>query len=628
MSLPDYAAFWMSNSRGVSARGRYLAVYVIAALAGLGFAITLNPYPTGDEPHYLLEGLSLAQDHDLDVTDDYGSPESISEVYPRDTIDSQTHARQFVRGGPLRSLHSPLLPAIVAPVLATGARWLGVRVVLGLLTSLSIPILLSVLDVLGGRRRRHFALALLASACLPFVSYTTQIFPDALAGLGVLVGIRACIGDPHHRRWLVGGVAAAMALPWLQARYLPLSLGITAALLLVETRPWELLGRSARAWMPRIKTALPVGAPVLASLVALLAFNARIYGQASFTAAYQGFDAPNSEISPRNFFLYSFGDLFSRHYGVLVIAPMLLVGLVGLGATLRRWPVPTIGAITVAAAYYLPTTMIGLWGGYCPPGRYTVPLVLPLMIPAAVLLSRPIWRWATVVLGGVSLAVALATALGPLGSLYPDETPQWRLPVAMSYARLFPTALRPQFPNQATVTPNLLSAQLGRLAEVDSSPARSVRLEDGAEGFLTFGPYLNLRPGSYVARFDVKVEKGRLRLDVAAGHGRTLGAVDVPPTTRGPVSVPFSLLPGDRGVETRAYVAIPSSAAVFGVAIDQTAPGPNRHAFPSWLAPTVWVLALTIMAVAAARPSRPRTVPAGVTIKSRPADELDHARIS
>jgi hypothetical protein len=615
----------MSSSTG--AGRRYLAVYVVAVLASLGFALALNPFPTGDEPHYLLYGLSIAQDHDLDLADEYGSPATISDVYPRDTIETATHAAEFVRGGPLRSLHSPLLPAIIAPVLATGARWLGVRIVLGLLTSLSIPVLLSVLDVLGGRRRRHVALALLASACLPFVCYTTQIFPDALAGLGVVVGIRACLTGPHHRPWLAGGILAAMALPWLQPRYVPLSLGITAALLLVETRPWDRRGTSARSWMPRIKAALPVGAPVLMSLVALLAFNAHIYGQASFTAAYQNFDAPHSEISPRNFFLYSFGDLLSRHYGVLVIAPVLLIGIVGVGAALRRWPLPMLGAITVAAAYYLPTTMIGLWGGYCPPGRYAVPLILPLMIPAAVLLSRPIWRLAAVILGGLSLAVAVATALGPLSSLYPDDTPQWRLPVATSYARLFPTALRPQFPNQATLTPDRLFGHLGRLVDVHGVSARSVRPEDGAEGHLTFGPYLTLRPGSYVASFDVEVNRGRLRLDVAAG-GRTLGATDVAPMTRRIVSVPFSLLPGDRGLETRAYVVIPSSAALFGVAINQTAPSPVHSAFPSWLAPIVWSVALIILAVGAfRRPFRVRTAPAEVGVNSRPADELDHARI-
>jgi hypothetical protein len=613
-------------------RGRYLAVYIIAVILSLGFAFALNPFPAGDEPHYLLDGMSIARDHDLDVGDEYGSPETISDVYVRDTIDSKTHAREFIPGGPLRSLHSPLLPAITAPVLATGARWLGVRVVLGLLTSLSIPVLLSVLDVLGGRRRRHVSLAILGSACLPFICYATQIFPDALAGLFVLVGIRACVGGPHHRRWLVGGVLTAMALPWLQARYLPLSLGITAALLLIETRPWD--RRGTTAWggilMPTIRAALPVGGPVLTSLVTLLAFNSHIYGQASFFAAYQNFDAPNSEFSPRNFFLYSFGDLFSRHYGVLVIAPLLLVGLVGVGAALRRWPTPMLGAIGVAAAYYLPTTMIGLWGGYCPPGRYTVPLVLPLMIPAAVLLSRPIWRLVAVILAGVSLAVAFATALGPLGSLYPDETPQWRLPVATSYARLFPTALRPQFPDRATVTPDQLFGRVGRLADVHGVRARSVRPEDGAGGHLTFGPYLDLRPGSYVAHFDIEVDKGGLRLDVAATRGRTLGATDVRPMRRQVVSVPFSLRSADRGVETRAYVMTPSEAALFGVTIGQTGPSHVRRAFPSWLGPTLWPLGLAVLAAGAARrrPSTSQTPPAEVRITSRPADELHHVRTS
>lgn len=609
-------------------RGRYVAVYIIAVLLSLGFTLALNPSPTGDEPHYLLDGLSIAQDFDLDVGDEYGSPEDISEVYVRDTIDTNTHARTFRPGGPLRSLHSPLLPAIVAPVLATGARWLGVRIVLGLLTALSVPILLSILDILGGRRRRHAALALLAAACLPFVCYSTQIFPDAPAGLFVLVGIRACIGGPHHRRWLVGGVAAAMALPWLQARYVPLSLGITAALLLVEARPWELPGRPTSDWKPRLKAAVGVGTPVLLSLLALLAYDAHMYGQASFTAAYQGFEAPNSEFSIRNLYLYSFGDLFSRHYGVLVIAPVLLIGLVGLGPTLRRWPLPTLGALVVAAAYYFPTTMIGLWSGYCPPGRYTVPLVLPLMIPIAVLLSRQVWRWATAFLGAVSLAVALAAALGPLGSLYPDNTPQWRLRVATTYARLFPTVLRPQFPTEATVTPSQFFSELGRLVDWQGTQARSVRPDDGAEGFLVFGPYLDLDPGAYLARFDLELERGGLQLDVATGNGRALASIAVAPMTRGTVSVPFSVGPEERGIETRALVSVPSSAAVYGVAIDQTAASPLRLAFPSWLAPTVWLLTLAILTAGAARRPAPIRRAAGpVKADPHPTAELDHARI-
>jgi hypothetical protein len=69
------------------------------------------------------------------------------------------------------------------------------------------------------------------------------------------------------------------------------------------------------------KMSFATGTPLLLSLMAVLAFNARIYGAASFSAAYQGFYRDVTAFDAGNLLHYSIGNLLSRDYGILKAAP-------------------------------------------------------------------------------------------------------------------------------------------------------------------------------------------------------------------------------------------------------------------------------------------------------------------
>ena len=79
------------------------------------------------------------------------------------------------------------------------------------------------------------------------------------------------------------------------------------------------------------------------------------------------------------------GLLFDQQFGVLPAAPVLLCALAGLVVLMRRSP-------RLAAALLLLVTPYGLvvgtyqmwWGGNSSPGRFIIPIMLPLAIPAGV----------------------------------------------------------------------------------------------------------------------------------------------------------------------------------------------------------------------------------------------------
>lgn len=577
-------------------RVRYGSIYLVALAANLTFLFKLAPTPTGDEPHYLLYGLSIAEDGDLALGDDYGSHATVKKAYPHAELSMTTHAREFVDGEPLRSLHSPLLPALIAPVLALGGTWFDVRLVLAILTSLSIPILLSILDTLEGRRTRHVAVAVVVSASLPYIAYSSQIFPDALAAFLVLLGLRACL----PRRgiwWRRGGFLALVLLPWLHVRYVPLAFGVAAGLALRDAASGAKSGHSG---LRRLARCVPrVGLPLGLSLAGILAFNSWIYGQASFSAAYQGFPAGAPSLSVQKLTQYSFGDLFSRHYGILPLAPAYLVGLVGIGLAIRRWQWLALLAIAVVLSYYLPTTMIGLAGGYCPPGRFTVPVLVLLAIPLSLVAKAGRWVWAATAAGLLSLLVTLAALSSPSAALYPDDTGTWHVPLAKSFSRFFPTLLQPRFGDRALITPPQLSSELGPMTRSDNE-VRAIGPADGYPGFFAFGPYIRLEPGAYIASFDVEVLSGSVKLEAVAGATRPPVTMQVPAAPRQPVHLSFSIRSGE-SLETRAFVSEPTTAKLFGVAVepDPGVPSP-RPRFPSWLGPALWFVAMAAAMIAPA----------------------------
>jgi len=329
---------------------------------------------------------------------------------------------------------------------------------------------------------------------------------------------------------------------------------------------------------------VPAGAPLALSLVALLAYDAHMYGQATFLAAYRDFPpTATGEISLHHLYTYSFGDLFSRQYGLLPVAPLYLAGLAGIGLAIRRWRWPAVAAVAAVLAYYLPTTMKSLNAGFCPPGRFSVPVLILLALPLSLLIQHRLW-WAPVALlavGSVGLAWSVATAAH--ADHYPNPSRrEWPVVVDSPISRVFPVTPESIYPRQAVLT---------------EGTDRTVGPTDRAGKPFASAPIPVLSPATYVASFDVEVREGAVRLEIAEAD-RPLAATEVSPTTRTMVRLQFAFPPGATDLAARASALRPSAAALHGVAIkERAAPRPLWLKSLAWLGMLVAVnvlLALTV----------------------------------
>ena len=97
--------------------GLVAVVAFAAAAAGIGSRASYGAQTTADEPHYLLTALSLAQDGDLDVRDEFAG----QSYRPFHEIALAPQARPLADGR-LIEPHDPLLPAILAAPAALGAN--------------------------------------------------------------------------------------------------------------------------------------------------------------------------------------------------------------------------------------------------------------------------------------------------------------------------------------------------------------------------------------------------------------------------------------------------------------------------------------------------------------------------
>jgi hypothetical protein len=551
-----------------------VAAYLVALAANLTFLAVWTPPPTGDEPHYLLYAGSLAEDHDLALTNDYESPDRIAKVFDG-PLGTLSHARVFKEGEPIRPIHGPALPALIAPVIAAGGTWFAVRVALAVVTAAAIPVLLSILYRLGGGRVRNLLLALAVAVSYPYASYATQIYPDAVAAVLVLVGVRGCLAAPRSA-WRWAGMAAALLLPWFHVRFAPLAAGITLGLVLSGVRQ---AGPAPASWADRLRwaarAALPAGVPLTLSLVALLGYDAYMYGEATFLAAYRDFPpTATGEISLHHLYTYSFGDLFSRQYGLLPVAPLYLAGLAGIGLAIRRWRWPALAAMAAVLAYYLPTTMKSFNAGFCPPGRFAVPVLILLALPLGLLIQHRLWLAPVALLAVGSVALGWSVAIAAHAAHYPDSSRrEW--PVVVD------SPISPAFP----VTPESIYPRHAVLSE---GADRTVDPAGGTGEPFASAPIPVLSPATYVASFDVEVRQGSVRLEITQGD-RPLAATEVPPTARAKVRLPFAFPPGATDLDARASALRPSAAAVHGVAIDER---PPHH--PLWLKSLTWLVALLV----------------------------------
>jgi hypothetical protein len=383
-------------------------IAVVASLAGLPARATQGARTTADEPQYLLTAQSLAEDGDLDISDELAGQQW--RAYHEAPLPRQTRE---LPGGERISPHDPLLPLLLVPGVAA-AGWVGAKVTLALLGGVLAALLVWTAAVRLAVPPRTAALVTgLFAASVPFAPYGGQVYPELPAALAVAAALAALLGQLRR----VGSVAvvggACVALPWLGIKYAPVATVLAVAALL---RSWD-DGR-------RVPAGVLAGCLALAGVAYLTAHQAVWTGWTVYASADHFVDSGEAGVvgfAPDYWARTTrlVGLLVERSFGVAAWQPAWLLAVPAIAAVARARPrgwavlLPVLG-VGWAVASLVALTMAGWWV----PGRQIV-----VVLPAAVLCCA--W-WADRVrrvlplLAGLGLVgvgswlwLALETATGP-----------------------------------------------------------------------------------------------------------------------------------------------------------------------------------------------------------------------
>ena len=367
------------------------AVWALAAAAGLPVRASDGARVTGDEPQYLLTALSLAHDHDLDVSNQIAA----RAYQPFHEVPLLAQSRPLA-GGRLVSPHDPLLPALLAlPARAWG--WVGAKLLLAAMAGfLGALLVWTAVRRFGVAPSTAVVVVGVFGASAPLSVYGSQVYPEIPAALAVAVGIAAVTGR-LRRGGLLAVAGAVVALPWLSVKYA----GVAAALTLAGLLRLRSAGRFRAA---AVLTAC-LGLAGAGFLVAHRAWYAgwTPYAVGShFVGGELTVAGTHPDLLGRSTRLA--GLLVDRTFGLAAWQPAWLLAVPAVAALLRRRPAGWGALALPLAAGWLTATFVALtMHGWWWPGRQTV-VVLPALVLAIA------W-WA----GMARRRLAAAGALGLLG---------------------------------------------------------------------------------------------------------------------------------------------------------------------------------------------------------------------
>ena len=382
LAVNSLHALWTAIPRLHDVRAAILlgATMLATALVVLPYDRTIAP-TASDEPHYMVIVQSIVFDHDLDLANDYAG-ERYYEFYPEPLPD--VHGIHV--GSAIYSLRDMGLPILAVIPYALGGRT-GVLVLICVFGALLAAQLYLLLRDLAFERR----VALLAVAVTifvhPFLTYTTQIYPDLIAAVVFVTVVRLI---RHGTATPLRNVALASAfvglLPWLTTRAWFVAIGLGLVLAYAALWPRRDL------WRRFLGAAVPFTA-----LVLLLCYlNWRLFGWFIPGAGYFLIRdqqeilnyAPQSGVP---------GLLFDRAFGLIPRAAVYLLAFVGVAALWRRRRVygPPLAALVLGwGLYLLYIADIVTWhADGAPPSRYLL-AGLPFLVVA--------------VAGGLEIALASA----------------------------------------------------------------------------------------------------------------------------------------------------------------------------------------------------------------------------
>jgi hypothetical protein len=364
-----------------------LLVLPLVALSAVGVRYVESVEASGDEVDYLLMAQSIWREGDLDLRDNFERGDFL-EYVPGVRRMPGGARRADGRSYPT---HSPGLSLLLAPAYALGGRK-GCVVLLSLLASV-LGLLVHRLARRAGADESGALLAWAAAVGPPVFFYSHFLYTEVACAVVIALALLLLLGAPGPLGASVAAVLLA-ALPWMHVKMglVPVALGAFA---LVRQR-----GR----------TRLAFAAAAVAMAAVYFGYYLSVFGHVSPLARYGSrVPTPMARMTPGRTLL---GVFLDGGFGLLVYAPVFVVGLAGL-ARLGRRPAERWAYGLVALAVMVPVLAWKNWWGFSPPARFLVPLVPVLAVAAAVRVSdlptHGLARWrGALLLAGYGLAFLMS----------------------------------------------------------------------------------------------------------------------------------------------------------------------------------------------------------------------------
>jgi hypothetical protein len=377
-------------------------VAAFAFQAGVPLRATYGARVNVDEPFYLLTTVSLLEDGDLDLANDYALGRYRQFFDHQDELWLQSEP---TADGRVLSPHNVGLSLLLVPAYALGGLD-AAKAFLGILGGATVGMTALLAFRATGRAGPSLAAAALLATTAPFFVYTTQVYPEMAAALLATTCAWLILAAQPGPRTAIGVMLCVTGLAWLGSKYIPLASVLTLLCL-------------ARL---RQRAALILLAALALSGLAYAGFHLATYGALTpygVNRLYVG--TSTAELVALHFEFWNrvyrlLGLWVDGEFGLFRWAPILVLALPAAVAIARRpgpvrWTLLTLLGTQILVAVFMSITMRGWWF----PGRMLV-VVLPLL---SVLLAEAV-AWASLrpyrlallaALAGYSAALTLALVL-------------------------------------------------------------------------------------------------------------------------------------------------------------------------------------------------------------------------
>jgi hypothetical protein len=394
--------------------------------------------PTGDQPFYLMDTISLLKDGDLELSNNYAAQDE------RTFYELAPHPPGFVGmsapfplppqlgetpGRPPQewyASHLPGLPVLLMPAWAIGGLfqlwWPATIVFMCVLGALLATNVFLLGMEISGKLWIGLAVWLPMAFSNPIMSYSYLIFTELPAGLLLVYAFRRlALGWPANGpvRLVLIGLCIGY-IPWIAFRCAPVTAVLGAYTLVQWWRSWRKRsvvaadglpksGEGPRPSRPGARSVFQLGLlllPIAMAGVALALFNLNLHGQiiprggGSLVRGQEAlFHWPWLGPEELTKFLYgAFGLVFDRRMGLLPNAPIYLLVVVGIIAMLRLGGSSARRLVLWLALLILPYMFViaafEWWNGvWCPPARYWTTFVPLLAAPLAASLAGLSSSW-------------------------------------------------------------------------------------------------------------------------------------------------------------------------------------------------------------------------------------------